>query len=250
MMNSKLCVFAGVVAVLALVGPALADNITVQLNYGDGDDTFVFANEPDTNQNGVTLHRLRGGLGWDANTYLRFDLDDAVPIPEGHWVTSAELSIYWYAAATGVDVDVYGVKDAITEDARPASGWDVDTVTWNNTPFGNAIYNKDTTVWDSDFDAAKSDYIGSGTRPSTGNTRGSILTGNALRDFLRADSNGVVTFLLRTDFVGGTPSQFYAEEQSSWFEPQLILTTEVIPEPVTVGFLAIGLVAMLARKRR
>jgi hypothetical protein len=257
MRKTRLLMFVGLAVVLVGGTATMADVVTIDTSYGDGADTWVDRYNPDENNGSHTQLDIQIYSTRDRNAYLRFDLNGK--IPAGHVVVSAELSFKWLADnCPASTVYVYGVKDGITEDQRPGSGgWDASTITWNNTTFGHGITDWHDPVYtlDEDFNSAKSDFIGSDTRPAgTSSTRASLLAGDtALVNFLNANTaDDVVTFLLRSgadQSPGSAHCWSYSGDSYTEYRPQLIITTDV-PEPATLSVLGLGMATMLLRKKR
>lgn len=175
-------------------------------------------------------------------TALRFDTSSVVGT-----VTGATLSLeVTQASPRTFSIDLYGLVDGTPGE----TAWGETTVSYNTMP-GLAGANGNV---DRDHAAGTLTFLGS--YQYTANYTGSIgFTSLELADFLNANSNNSVTFLLEAQVSAG--NQHYIQIRSnrnsiigSQFYPTLEITA--IPEPSTAAIMAgaavLGL-AVLGRKR-
>jgi len=97
-------------------------NITLQPDSTDGQDSFVRLGTPDTNWGNTITLAIVGSPPTGNHSYVKFTGLSA--IPSGATIVSAILSLF--EASSPVD-------GAVTL-KRVLSGWDEDTITWNNKP--------------------------------------------------------------------------------------------------------------------
>jgi hypothetical protein len=139
-------------------------------------------------------------------------------------------------------LDVFGVVDNATYE-----DWDAATATYYNAPFidGDAA---DALTVDRDHLAGATTLLGS--IAYTGTTTGEITFSNSnLVDFLNADSNSEVSFLIETAVAGtgGDYLLYVASDEAGSGYPGLNIST--IPEPATFGLMGLALTALFGLRR-
>lgn len=149
-------------------------------------------------------------------SYLRFQL----PAMPGT-IVDAKLKLVRDAVAPWqYSVDLYGLKDAVS-----GQSWSESGITWNNAPGNNPTNN----YWD----AVHADHLLS--KVLNGYNHGGYSgeevvlenppwTGNALAEWLNADTDGIVNLMLTTGFTATYQNSFASKESSSYGAPVLVLT--------------------------
>ncbi|QNN21701.1 DNRLRE domain-containing protein [Planctomycetales bacterium ZRK34] len=214
---------------------------------GNGADAFIEfrtdqAGAADTNHGTDTTVQTKSGE--DSNqlyrkSYLRYDLssvgDDQV------FSASLDLTVN-NRVTTGQTFNVYALVDGVDGDDDPSgAGWiesGAGGITWNNAPGNDTGTGLD------------SDAVLLGTFTGGVNDETLRFTSEALVDFLNADTNGLVTFIL-VDLTPGSFGdsnflQFDSKEQSGGVAPALSLV--LIPEPTSL-MVMIGMLLGVIRRR-
>jgi len=214
---------------------------TVASSEGQGAETYVQGGTGAANNfNSSTQVRVSNGgadLSQAYKGYVRFDLSQ---IPGWNGVANnASINLPFFDSQTGTtpgtmdwNFKLYGLNDGAAEQ------WDPATVNWNNAP-GN--------------DTASANGAGAGTTlispfTVTGTGEGGItILSAALDQFLNADTNRLVTFLVVRD----TPATAGADYVHAIAAPQAAFTgpTLTVPEPSAATLLLLP-AALVARRRR
>lgn len=224
------------------------------------DDTFVRERFPDSTSRSAEpnmLARTQTSSNENHVPYLRFDtstLDD---------VTAASLQWYWYATETNAfELTVYGLNDGVEGEV-----WAEESLTYNTapglTPDGltpqQEADNGATTLEIQDIDLTKLTLIAPATDVTQAEGSQHSVSGTALVDFLNADTNGSVTFILtREPNTSARDLNLTSKEADSTssdvltgsvgdFAPTLTVTT--VPEPGSLALLATGAACVFARRR-
>jgi len=183
--------------------------------------------------------------GNNRKSYVRFDissfdklsLKDAVfslAVDPGNLGTNLDNLPYTF--------EVFGLNDGVGEN------WGEGGITWDNAPAnldGNDLTGDVTSLG---IFTPTINGFGTGGQYLT-------LSGDALLTFLREDTNGLVTFIVRRveQELNGDNTivhEFGSKENSNpLLAPTLILATGPIPEPATFALLGLGGLAMLRRRR-
>lgn len=219
------------VAILAAVSSASA--VTIAPTH----DGFIRGNQANTVQpdTQLTITSSQGGR----IAYIQFDLSG-----QDGTFSDAVLSVSVSNNNNAATVyDVYGLNDLVTGEA-----WDESTLTYNNAP-GNGGFPviTDSSLLDS--------FTLSSSTTSVGDTIN--LSASAITDYLNADTNGIVSFIIvrnATNGINGEGSALHSTEGNALLAPSLEFTvTSTIPEPSTVVMLSgLGLVmaGLVIRRRR
>lgn len=229
---------------------ASAWSATITTEDGVGADTYVRWREDlpesDTNYGAATTLRTKdpdvlnsSGYGNARKIYLRFDLT-AIDARE---VVAAALELSFAAAeptGTNSRLWLFGL-----EDGHPGEGWGETAITWNNAP-GNAQNCCST--------SAEAAYLAEAIRPDDAEALDILsFASPELVDFLNADSDGRVTFII-TGAGGGNDegifNAFHSKESGGVdaLPPTLELT--VVPEPSTALLLSLGLMSLSSMRER
>ena len=242
-----------------LAGSAHGALFSTTTNDGNGADSYVQAtNSATTNFGNSPELRVKNEAdtsgGFNRKTYLRFDISGrpAGPITGGQ----LDISLLDPVSTAGTNggnltwnFNVYGLNDGAAGQNWIESGGG--SITWNNAPanvvatgpgFGNGV------TGDATFLGLLSpSIVGRGSNGATYS-----LTSPALDTFLNNDSDGLTTFIItRVEPQDGSNTVvhvFSSGEDAGAANPTL--SFDVIPEPGTASLLGLGLVGLLARRRR
>lgn len=177
--------------------------------------------------------------------YIRFDVSGV----DKDRLVSGEFSVSIPDPASGAGSDagtnwtfnVFGLNDGVGED------WDELGITWDNAPAN---------IDDGSLMGSGATLLGQLDPTITGRGDGEVLTLNslALREFLLADSDGLVTFIVTRvegESSGNTVVHAFASRENSdeSLHPSLKLTLTPIPEPSTALLGMFGLAGLLKRRR-
>jgi hypothetical protein len=176
--------------------------------------------------------------------YVRFDLSGYTP---GSF-TTATLELTSAAPggspAIGNTFYVWGLRNNIPS----ADGWGEGTITYNNAPGLDGVVSGDGELATQDVDTTtKADLLFTTIQVANGVTIS--MTNANLLNFLNADTDGKVTFIIGAPAAPGDPSFLFAsEEHATLAAPSLNFT--VVPEPsVFALFGGLGFLALLRRRR-
>lgn len=139
--------------------------------------------------------------------YVRFDLSGYTP---GSF-TTATLDLTSDTTvgspAIGNSFYVWGLRNS-----QNADGWGENTITYNNAPGLDGVVSGDGEVATLDVDTTnKADLLFTTNMVASGNTLS--LSNAALLNFLNADTDGKVTFIIGAPKVSGDPAFFFASEE-------------------------------------
>jgi hypothetical protein len=224
-------------------------------------DSYVQLGEPSTNF-GSSDHIVVKDSGTGTTTrkgYLRFDVSGQ-PLDE---LTNAELQLEVSINNNGgspldptpntYTVDIYGLNDADI-----GENWGESTIDWTNAPANdtanNDILSNATLLGQFGVPALNPTQESTPILVSFNNLMSAIP--DALLDFLAADTDGQVTFILARD-GGDNNLAFYSVEGATAngaFAPTLTLfaPADAVPEPATLALGVIGLLllCLVGRRRR
>ncbi|HEV2296542.1 MAG TPA: DNRLRE domain-containing protein [Tepidisphaeraceae bacterium] len=214
---------------------------------GSGADTHI---SNDANQAATTNHGAKASNDirhYDAVraklVYWKFDLSGV----SGD-LSNATLTVTFTGANRNRTMNVYGLTD------ETGDSWGESTIAYNNAPGiiqpedGGVAYNSGS----ESMDPTKLPLLTTFTTPAAPGT----VTTTAdidLDNFLSADTNGLVTFVLYTATSDSSQSFFVASKENTGGEavfPTLTLPNAVVPEPASASVLALSGLALLARRRR
>jgi len=235
----------GSLALTLLGTPSL---VTAQTFTAVG-DTYISSQDPDDVKQTSDVVRMISNDRTDNTrySYVRFDISSL-----GADVASAKFELVHVAGGNGMQTyEVFGLLEGEDD-------WDEATLTWNTS--ANLTTSSPTDVLD------VGDVYGGGplaaafaddAAPAVGGAgNGTVLTafdatGGVPVAFLNADSDGLVSFIVAEQIVGGVDNfgdGWASRENTSGFNgPRLILT--VVPEPASAALL-LGSLAMLVGFRR
>lgn len=153
--------------------------------------------------------------------------------------SASSLDLYGFGNITDLELSIYGLNDNILDN------WAEDTIDWLNAPgkSGDVI------------DAASTTLLYSDTVSYAGNSVISFDT-TALLDFINADTDGLVSFILTQPVQTSTNHAFSSKESfgnpstgsAGNFTPQLNITP--VPVPAAFWLLASGLAGLVLQRRR
>ncbi len=218
----------------------MAESVEFTTKEDGGEDTTLIESLPDLVSNDGTVSvrsRLVSGTERHNVTLSRFGIFSLNGI-----VTQASLKFDVVAADTeSFAIDVYGLEDRATQGVFTDADWTDANPSYNAMPgFSTADYPN----IDRDHVSGKTVFLG--TIDYVGGTLGEIHLEStpALVDFINADANGIVTFLLEAP-EATTGQDFYIDLRSNrnsvtgeQFYPTL--TMDVVVMPSTVKILVAG----------
>jgi hypothetical protein len=227
--------------------PSLTGNIdgilkTVTTGMGQGADAYVRGgtnggNNYGNSQNLVVKHSSNSSF--TRHAYLKFDLSD---IGEA---LHAGLTLDVLSNNGGGNdptpkvftVEVFGLNDG-----ESGENWAEGTIDYNNAP-GHLGSNNG-------MDPSTTTFLGSFVVED--NPGGRVIFANEdLIDFLNADTNDLVTLMLRRNGGnGGYNLVFASDEHGSLQAPRLDIVERIVPEPATATLALLGLGALARRRRR
>lgn len=226
---------------LALFFP-LASSLSAQSILADR-DTFVNKGSPDTNYGGSTTLQSRNDGGSaqsktkDLFAYMSFNLS-SLTTP----VTDATLTLEFTAGSFDYAFEVYAIPDGGTDEF-----FDESTLTLNTA--ADAYTGPVNAGTEGSLERGGLELLGSFMAPPQ---YGPVsFTSTELVDFLNADTNDRVTFILYSTYqTGAAAGTFASREHGSLAGPTLDLNA--IPEPAAASLLlGLGALAVtLSRRRR
>ena len=208
--------WSGILAVTAasvLLSSQLAMAVPFDVTTGDiaspvahGADTFVNNSEADINHGAETLM-----IAWDwwnpgpeewlwYKTYVRFAYDFNPEMPDGSTepLTSATLTCTTLDGQFPPGTTIWGL-----DDGDPGENWDELGITWNNAPAndtaGNGLLSNATYL--GEFNSPELQYPDPAAAGGTGD-----FSGDALKDFLNADTNSLATLMILSPGETGVPA--------------------------------------------
>jgi hypothetical protein len=198
------------------VGDGDAGSIEVSTTSGtDG----VSGNVQGLNDSGFfgdTTFQVRDHSGTDyaRKGYIRFDVSSLAST-----VTTATVSFTLSSAGSALDLNLYGLTDE-TQD-----NWDSATTTWSTAPANDTGSASGVIALETTLIATFSGDVAAGDVLSVSNQN--------LVDFLNADSNGKVTFILCRNGDGDTTYFYFAgDTHATYAPPHLAIETDLIPPAV------------------
>jgi hypothetical protein len=224
--------------------PVIISNnkVSITTAAGNGGDVFIKPGK-ENNQGAIEVKNAANanGPGVTTKSYLKFDISsvadrlDEVASAGLHLTTSFNHIGGSSGDPAATTVYVYGLKDESLDD------WDELQVVWENAPANDVTSNE----WSEGSVVA----LGSINVPANPEPDPVGYTSEALVDFIAADTNGIVTLLLRREDSNGSHNMRFASKEvaadagePTW-APTLSLEL-VPPEPVTfeglVGAVTVG----------
>lgn len=221
---------------------------------GFGADAFVRSGGQSGNNFGsdpsIHIKTTTSGTGdFNRKGWLRFDISGLPPAPTGTaGIETVELSLvvegFSPLGATAADIDwdfnIFGLDDSNADVL-----WDEGSINWDNAP-GNDTGSA------GGVNPAETTFLGQFTLTGFGEAGAlATLTGQELIDFLEADTNGMLTFIITRDTVefgsNSVVHELITKEGSG--APFLKITYDEIPEPASAMLLGLGGLALLRRRR-
>jgi len=190
------------------------------------------ASEPNATSNFGTATTLevknQSATTNERKSYIRFSLSSVTQTIDAASVT------FTLPSGTGGarTYTLYGLKDNAT-----GNSWSETGITWNNAPANDTA---DGGTFTSDALLLSSVAFGAGGVTTV------TFTDVAIKNFLNADTDDLVTFMLYRTNSNATVDTFNSREAASGGP---LLSIEV-PEPSTLSFAGLGAVGLLARRKR
>lgn len=218
---------------------------------GPAADAFIQGNNSQHGSDPIVQVKSEGvNLDWSRKGYVRFDLA-GVPFDTAGELADAALTLNFVASGVGstaadetYQFSVFGLND----DAA-GQGWAESGIVWDNAP-GN-----DPTS----HDGVNADATLLGTFMLTGQGLGPLeFSSDEMLDFLRDDSDGLVTFIVTRNTpqngpggVGDSYSHAFAsKENPDVSAAELSLVRQEIPEPLSLLSVLLGAGAAAGYRRR
>ena len=199
-MTSKMYRIIFLILSAAFIGQvANAETVILKTTYGNGADASASESYSTDAGNalGTQMAVTYNGVTGHAIGFVRFDLSQIVPGS----ITGAELHLFPWRDQTTLEHTVWGLNDGYNgTGTHQGEFWEEDEMfTWSTAP---------ETVVDGDVvrveTFSNSTSLGTFTAPESAGTDFTALSGTNLVNFLNADTNGVVTFIIeRISSVGG-----------------------------------------------
>lgn len=193
---------------------------------GSGADARVRLSLPNSNYGASEFVAIQNGdLTHARKTYLRFDLSSLGGID----VSAAELQLTPntpLSVGAGVTFNLFGLSDL---DA--GESWNEATITWNNAPANDTLSNT----------AVTSGATSLGLFSFTSDFQEGVPIGfssTSIRDFLNADTNNLVTFILTGPQTAGSLNYTFGSKENTDEYP--IPTLQVSPVPEPSSFIVMG----------
>ncbi len=255
------------VALLAM--SAQADLITRATGFGDGADTYANERETSTPQGNLGEVLVKTDSASRRIGYLRFDIGALGAGVTSDDIRDASLTMTTSGTSNNFTFGIFGLVDMTDADRAPThdattGGWNelnAAGLTWNNAPARNGGSISTTTSYGTPSSYAvllgtfELSSIAANTTftvgfTTTNATQSVDLAGN-LEDFLRADSNGLASLVIRrSGSNNSTLSAFHSKENTGGFTPPTLTFNTVIPEPVSLSILGLGGLCLLGGRRR
>lgn len=236
--------------------------VTLTTADGDGADSYIDQNAPGTNFGNATRMFTRTSTAEETDKdkyeaiFVRFDISGYV---SGSFTGSATLGLVkWRDDESSSDLRIFGLNEANDTWVEGDGGTD-------DTPAGELTYNnapgiEQDAVFDDDMDIDASETTDLGSVSPAGDEGDVIALSNAaVLNFLNADTDGLVTFIVARAADDRGVDDFAAKEttalatqtgQAGDFAPSLTFDGQPIPEPGTLALLGLGGLAGVIRRRR
>lgn len=236
---------------LSLVAIAFSATVAQAASIGVTHDTWVREDNADSNRNGNDQVNARTDIDADDNDVilLRFPTTSLTAD-----AASASLTLYWQRndSGTGNSLSLWGLNESDPDETL----WDETTVTYNNAP-GMLPDGQDPTVESGlghtdddirDLDVANLTLLVENQEygPQVLN-EAYTFSSAALADFINADTNGEVSFLITRGELAtsGNQARFWPRESG----PGAVLDVTTVPEPATALLSLLGLGVFAGRRR-
>ena len=242
MKRSCLAVFAS-----AALATAFASQQAEAVTFSADADAFYQLGAPTSTLGGSSTQltvKDSGGGTTTRQAWIRFDVSGN-PIDD---LLSASLQLTVSqrsaggtnnsAAQLNYPIEVFALKDG-----NAGENWSEATTNWNTAPANNTSNNE--------LVAAQVTFLGSFIVLGTANP-GDLFnfTSAAFEQFLKDDTDGLVTFMINREGGSGSNNlSFASKENTGLTGPLLNVELPAVPEPATAGLSLLGL-AVLARRRR
>lgn len=220
------------VVVALLCGANVARAAIITTDDGLGADARVRRSQSTANYGSESFVAVQNSTTTNARkTYLRFDLS----LLGGLDVIAAELQLTPtndFPVGTGLTIDLFGLNNLNSGESWSEAG--TTGITWGNAPANNTGSNTLVT----------SDATSLGSFVFTSDFEDGVpisFSSTAIRDFINADTNGVVTFILTGPQPAGAMNYTFASKEN--VDGDQFPTLQVSPVPEPSSFLIMGVLA-------
>lgn len=250
--------------IVAAVPHAVSAAVVIKTSDGNGADAYAQGTSGNTapfpNTGSETSLILKNGGAADQfarKTYLRFDLAALGSTPFHTATLDLTISNNNGSSPTTFTVQVFGLLDGFAgvDNSGPADGdvvdeedvhdefWAESTLDWDSAPAN---------VTTSGFSLDASATLLGSFNITASDVTGSVVSFSsaALASFIKADTNGVITLILRRSgtHAGGSENlSFFSKETVAAIGDPSEPTLTLVPEPAALGLLVMGLPMLMRR---
>jgi hypothetical protein len=225
------------------IAPVQATTVSLTTAFGNGADTWIEKNIPDTNLGSAGVVAIKNDDFTPFNVlfrkiYLRFDLSSTNKSQIGN----GDLNLAFVDTNFSPTLSTYSVYGL--NDGNVGENWSESTITWNNAPA-----NRERNF----IDTSQTTFLGTFSFSPCCTPFGNIVSFSDPRlvSFLQNDNNNLATLIIVRDQVGADTQTFASKENTQLTPPtlQLEITSSPpvssVPEPSSIlGILSLGVLGI------